>query len=114
MNAEPPMHAISMARPKTTLGTRKVLNQMLSKIVPQSATNATSKQKPLYTAFSSFHSNSLARSLKPSHSLDARELIKRDRSKSFKKNNLSVTIDQSRQAYGFTNVGVPPSPVDKM
>lgn len=100
----------------TTLGTRKILNQMLARMTPMSATNASAKHKATMSAFSGYNSRSMHKSLKPSRSIDLRE--SRDshnsnKTKAFRKNNLSVTVDQSRQAYGF-NPSTTTTPVDKM
>ena len=97
----------------TVIGTRKILNQMLAKMTPMSATNAASKHKTAVSAFSGYNSRSMHRTMKQSRSIDLREPQDSSKFKAFRKNNLSVTVDQSRQAYGF-NPSSTTTPVDKM
>lgn len=90
---------------------RKALNQVLTKILPQSATNAASKYKPFAANLASYHEGALNRSLKQHHSVD----LKEHSQKSFRKNNLSLNVEQAKApafAYGFSQGQT--SPVDKM
>lgn len=79
--------------------------------MPQSATNASSKYKPFSTNMASYNEGILNRSLKQHQSIDHKD----NSQKSFKRNNLSLTVDQAKApayAYGFSHGQ--PSPVEKM
>ena len=101
----------SVASTKHGSVSRKMLNQVLNKMIPQSATNASAKYKPFGHSIGSYHDGTLNRSMKQHHSVDHRESSQ----KSFKRNNLSLAIDHTKTpayAYGFSQGQ--PSPVDRM
>lgn len=101
----------SVIKPGTSIS-RKALNQVLTKIMPHSATNATSKYyKPFTPNMASFHEGSMSRPTKQNYSIDHKDSSQ----KHLKRNNLSLNIEQNKGpafAYGFSNGQ--PSPVDKL